>query len=240
MKHYAGLSDWPGKTLKANITSIICAGWKVLGQKKVNCINAWDFKTWRKDVNDDYALCKAISKVIQGADCIVTHNGVRFDWKHLDTRLLIHDLPRLPKVLHVDTCKIAKRHLYFTNNKLQTLGETLVKDKKLKHEGWEMWVKVGQRDSKAMKMMTRYCKKDVVLLEKVFLKLRKYSNQIPNHNNFVDPLGKSCPNCGNHNLIKWGYTISAQVMNARLLCKECGTWVKGAKLNTVSRPNKTL
>jgi len=111
LKVWPQLSQYPGKTLRASITSIICAGWKYHNEKKTHCINAWDFKNWKTNVNDDMEVCKAIREVLEDADAVVTHNGTRFDWKYLQTRLLINGLKPLPKIPHIDTCTIASRNL---------------------------------------------------------------------------------------------------------------------------------
>ena len=100
IKVWTGLGNYPGLTLKASISSIICFGYKVYGKDKpVKCVAAWDFKTrWKKDINDDYMVVKAAYDVLRTADLIVTHNGKRFDQKHLNTRLIKHGFPPLPPI----------------------------------------------------------------------------------------------------------------------------------------------
>lgn len=226
MNAYAGLSDWPGKTFKADLTSIICAGWKVLGEKRVHCINAWDFPEWRKDVNNDKKLCLAISKILNGADAIVTHNGVRFDWKHLATRMEINGLKPLPEIVHVDTCQVLKSKFLLSSNSLQNAAGVFLKDKKLKHEGWGMWVKAWQRDSKAMKEMTKYCKKDVLLLEQLYMRLRPYTikkiSAQANHNILNPTKHPRCPVCGSGNIIRNGIRFNGVTKMQRLQCHDCG------------------
>lgn len=172
MEVFPQLSNYPGLTLKATHNSIICFGYKVSGMKKSKCINAWDFPRWRKNINDDYEVVKAAAKILRTADCIVTHNGKRFDWKFLQTRLLFHGLDPLPEILHIDTCSVAKSNLMSFNNRLNTLAKLLTKMQKQEHEGWGLWVKVMQKNSKAMKEMTVYCKQDVTVLEGIFKKLK--------------------------------------------------------------------
>jgi hypothetical protein len=221
LKVWPGLSYYPGLTLKATITSIICAGWKVFGQKKTHCVNAWDFKEWKKDVNNDYQVVKAISDVLEGADAVVTHNGIRFDMKFLQTRLMKHKLPPLPKIHHIDTCKLAKANLYALNNKLNTVGELLVGERKLDHEGWDLWVKVHNRDPKAMAKMEKYCKQDVDLLEKVFKPLRPFAKNIPNY--MLSSTGNKpvCPTCGSTRLRNKGYVYNKTTTFNRYRCKDC-------------------
>lgn len=224
MKVFPGLSAYPGLTLKASISSIICVGWKELGEKRINCISAWDFKTrWKRSVNDDYSVCKAAYEVLKDADCVVTHNGKRFDWKHLQTRLMINGLPSLPKIPHIDTCAEAKKHLLSFNNRLNTLADFLSDEKKMEHEGWPLWEKVLVRHHPSMMKMEKYCMQDVKVLENIFLKLRPLMNGIPNYNLFCDPLGQSCPNCGSLIMKKDGIRMYRTGQYQRYRCHRCGT-----------------
>jgi DNA polymerase elongation subunit (family B) len=235
LKAYAGISDWPGKSMRGDLNTIICGGWKVFGEKKVHCINAWDFKSWRRDVNDDYEVVKALYKTLKGADAVVTHNGKRFDWKFLTTRLMHHKLPTLPNIKHIDTCALAKRNLFVSANRLDKLGQFLVGDRKLENGGWDLWVRVSQRDPKAMKLMSEYCKQDVVLLEKIFKVLRPFAKDIPNYNLFGIHEKPLCPSCGSTRLQKRGFRITAMNLYQRLQCQDCGKFSSVTSQNNIPR-----
>jgi len=73
IKVWPQLSNYPGLTLKASITSIICAGYKEFDEGKTQVINAWDFSRWKKDVNDDFSVVRALYDVLKEADAVVTH-----------------------------------------------------------------------------------------------------------------------------------------------------------------------
>ena len=221
LKVWPQLSNYPGLTLRATITSIICGGWKVLGEKKTHCINAWDFARWDRDVNDDFSIVCAIYKILYKADAVITHNGKRFDWKFLQTRLIKHGLEPLSKIHHIDTCQVAKQNLFCFNNRLNTIGSVTNSGEKMTHEGWDLWVKVHGKDPMAMLTMSTYCKQDVDLLEAVYLKLRPLISGIPNYNLFTD--SKVCPNCGSRRLQANGFRITKTVKYKRLRCGDCGT-----------------
>jgi len=223
MKVWPQLSNYPGLTLRATITTIICAGWKVLGEKQVHCINAWDYSRWDKNINDDYSIVRAITKILKEADAVVTHNGKRFDWKFLQTRLLYHGLSTLHNIDHIDTCQVAKTHLFAFNNRLGTIGEALVREKKMEHEGWELWVKVSNKDEKAMQKMEAYCKQDVLLLEKIYNKMIPLMSNIPNYNLFSSRVKKNCPSCGGSTLQRNGVRRTKTKIYQRYLCTECGS-----------------
>jgi DNA polymerase elongation subunit (family B) len=235
MKVFAGITDWPGKGMRADINSIICAGWKVFGEDKTHCINAWDFKGWKKNVNDDYEVVKGIYNVLKGADAVVTHNGKRFDWKFLTTRLMHHKLPTLPNIKHIDTCALSKRNLFLTANRLDKVGQFLTGDRKLENGGWDLWVKVLQRDPKAMKLMTDYCKQDVLLLEKVFKALRPFAKDIPNYNIFGRHEKPLCPTCGGTRLQKHGFQVTKTMMYQRYQCQDCASVCRTNVQNNLPR-----
>lgn len=224
LKVWPQLSNYPGLTLRASISTIICAGWKVLGSDDTHCINAWDFPSWVENVNDDLAVCEAIYAVLRDADCVITHNGKRFDWKFLQTRLRFHKLDPLPDLYHVDTCAEAKKHLFVFNNRLNTVARFLTEKEKLEHEGWELWVKVHNRDPESMQKMSDYCKQDVVVLEEVFRSLQPLVKTLPNANLFNPVKLNVCPNCGSSRLRSEGKRYTKTKAYRRYICADCKRW----------------
>jgi predicted RNA-binding Zn-ribbon protein involved in translation (DUF1610 family) len=223
------LSNYYGQTMKATITTIICVGWKKLGDKKTHCVSAWDFPNWEKNINDDKEVCKKIHEILKDADAVVTHNGRRFDWKHLQTRFLVNGLPPLPNIPHIDTCLIARKNLLSFNNRLGYLGKWLAGDTKLENGGWELWVKVSKRIKYAQKLMVKYCKQDVDLLEKVFEKLRPFIKNLPNQNidrdqKLVNEDTFVCPTCGSGDLVRNGWAYTKTTKYQRTFCKSCKSY----------------
>lgn len=224
-KRFPSMSAYPGRTLKASINTIICFGYKELGKKRAKCINAWDFKSrWKKDVNDDYAVCKAAYEVLKEADEVVTHNGKRFDWKFLQSRLAFHGLPLLPKIKHTDTCQLAKSNLFLYDNKLNTVAEHLGCEQKLAHTGWQMWVDVLNRKVKAQNLMAKYCKQDVDVLEQVYLELRPFSGNASSTPKVINDDKRECPTCSSNRLYKHGKRATKTKIYQRYRCEDCGSY----------------
>jgi DNA polymerase elongation subunit (family B)/predicted RNA-binding Zn-ribbon protein involved in translation (DUF1610 family) len=225
-KVFFSMSDYPGLTLKATINSVICAGWKEFGSKTTHCISAWDFpRAWRRDVNDDTHVVKAIYEVLKDADAVVTHNGKRFDWKFLQTRLIKHGLPLLPRIRHIDTCAVSKSNLMPFRNNLKTLS-AIAGSHKMESGGSELWEAVAERSKKAQARMAEYCKQDVRALESVFKMLRPLVTNLPNHNLFnVAQGGKDCcPSCGSTRLQRRGIERTKTKTYGRYQCQDCGSW----------------
>jgi len=235
LKVWPSLSSYPGQTLKASISTIICGGWKAHGEKKVHCINAWDFPEWETNVNDDGPLCRALYDVLKDADCVVTHNGRRFDWKFFQTRLLFHGLSTLPKIHHVDTCAEAKKNLLVFNNRLNTISRFLTNTEKMDHEGWDLWVKVHGRDEKAMATMSKYCKQDVLALEEVFKALKPVIKSLPNQNLFNPFKEKVCPTCGSSRIQSRGKEYTKTKVYRRYACLDCRAWSRTDAADEVPR-----
>ncbi len=231
------LGNWPGLTMKATISTVICFGYKVYGEdKKAKCISAWDYpKRWNKDVNDDYEVVKAAYDILINADAVVTQNGKRFDWKFLQTRLMIHGLPPLPKIQHIDTKVLAKSNLFIFNNSLKELAKNLTDTTKMENEGWDLWVKTWNRDPKAMKIMVKYCKQDVDSMEKVFIRLRPFIKEI-NYNVFRKDGVECCPSCGGFEIMKNGTRVTTTKMVQRWICRECWT----SSITTIRAKPKSL
>lgn len=228
LKVWCQLGNWPGRTMKATVTSLLCVGYKELGSKKTYCINAWDYPEWETDVNDDKKITKAIHEIMSEADGIITHNGKRFDWKYLQTKFLLHGLDPLPNIPHVDTCLVARRNLFSFTNKLDYLGQYFLKDRKLDNGGWDLWVKTSNRVKKYQNLMEKYCKQDVILLEKLFYKLRPFTKGLPNMNvdNGNKNFNKVCPKCGSADLMNYGWRYTATTKYRRLKCKSCGSYAR--------------
>jgi len=97
---------------------IISGSWKYYGKNKVH-----HAVVCPKDCRNDKEVVKQIAEVYDDADIIVTHNGVGFDNKVLNGRLLFHGLPPLdPKKPQVDTLKVARKQFRLFSNKLDYIG----------------------------------------------------------------------------------------------------------------------
>lgn len=240
LKCWPALSQYPGTTLRASVSTIACAGYKVFGDDSVQCINAWDYPEWEVDVNDDRLVCSALYQVLESADCVVTHNGKRFDWKFMQSRLRYHKFPPLPKIHHVDTCSESKQELFLVNNRLQTVSDFFKSSGKMDHEGWPLWVKAHggiprSRDVDAEARMALYCKQDVLALEQVFKELRPLLKGLPNYNLFSPLKEKSCPKCGSTRLKSNGKRYTTTVSYRRYICLDCKAWCRTNLADDVPR-----
>ena len=79
--------------------------------------------------------------------------------------------------------------------------------------------------------MLKYNKRDVTLLEEVYLKLRPWIKAHPNLNNFCDQELPVCSICGSEKLEEvegeYYYTTTGKYKLYR--CKDCGALTRGRK-----------
>lgn len=146
--------------------AIICVCWKWEGEDKTHSLQ------WNK--GDDKDLLQKFAKIIDSADEVVGQNSDRFDIKWLRTRAIFHNIPISPKFNSIDTLKMAKQGFNFNNNRLDYMGKYLGLGGK-NETGYSLWKDIILSNSKeAMFTMIEYCKKDVILLEEVYQKLKPF------------------------------------------------------------------
>jgi DNA polymerase elongation subunit (family B) len=200
--------------------SIICAAWKELGSKKTKAVSI-------QNVGDDYEVVKTLRDVLKDADIIIHHNGDRFDLKKLNTRLIFHNLPPLPKIHTIDTLKEARKVFAFTSNRLDYLAKFLVGEGKI-HTDMTLWLDILKGSKKALKYMVEYNKVDVVRLEQVYEKLKPFMKNHPHVGALAGhDRNCSCRNCGSNHLKKNGLRVTAAgLMRQEWQCQDCGSYMR--------------
>ena len=210
---------------------MISFSYKWLGEKDTHVLALPDYKDYTKDRSNDKKLVTDLWKLFEEADIIVGHNGDKFDIKKTNARFIKHNLPPLPEPKTVDTLKVAKKHFKFTSNKLNDLGEFLGLGQKEKTGGIDLWLDCRANIPKAWKLMKKYNKQDVVLLEAVYLKLSPWFKNHPNvnlHRNLPEQRN-SCPACGSRRIQRRGFELTSTTRYQRLQCQDCGKWSRERK-----------
>ncbi len=218
------IGAWPGRTFKAELQSILSFGFKIEGDKKPTCINAWEFDNWDNDRHEDSALAQIIYDTLYDADEIVTHNGKSFDLKVLNTRLIKYGLPPLPPgIKHVDTRIVLKNKLSLYSNSLDSAAKFFGLDNKIHWANkWDTWVRFAFKEDtrRDRKQMDKYCKMDVEVLQQLYKKTMPLHGPYGVNHALID--GRPvCPKCGENKLIKHSkYKTTAKVYQ-RYICKSC-------------------
>lgn len=195
---------------------IICIAYKWEGSSKVEHLQ-WDAK------QNDKKMLKDFIKVAQKADCIVGHNGKKFDVREINSRIAYHGLAPLPVVALEDTLIQCKAKFRLPSFKLSYLVEYFKVGHKLSTTGGlKLWMRVWKNnDQEALAEMVRYCKNDVKVLAALRERIRPYVKPTRDMRKWSkDPA--SCSTCGSTNTIKYGVRRNtAGVQLQRIQCKEC-------------------
>jgi DNA polymerase elongation subunit (family B)/predicted RNA-binding Zn-ribbon protein involved in translation (DUF1610 family) len=182
-------------------------------------------------------MLTTIHKLLEEADVVIHYNGSRFDIPTLNKEFLEAKMPPPSPFAQVDLLKTARQRFRFPSNKLDYVGKALGLGSKVKHEGFELWIKCMQKDKDAWERMKEYNIQDVVLLERVYERFLPWIKGHPNkavHNE----QGHSCPTCGSEHVQKRGFALSQAGKYQRYQCQECGTWSR--ERTSVKMPSLVL
>lgn len=183
----------------------------------------------------EQAMLQAVWELLDEADCVVAHNGDKFDLRKLNARFVRHNMPPPSPYATVDTLKVARKYFQFNQNGLDPLAEHLGIGRKYKHQGFQLWERcmASVHDHAAWRSMIRYAKRDVLLLEKVHKRLRPWMNT---HPRTPEP-GAHCPACGSTKLVRRGYDYTRTMTYRRYRCSACGKWSRSRIAELDARPD---
>lgn len=188
-----------------------------------------DYKSFTKNKEDDKELVTELWELFNQADILIAHNGDSFDIKKTNTRFLELGLPPPEPYKTIDTKKLAKRSFGFNSNKLDDLGRRLGVGQKLHTGGFDLWLGCMKGDLKSWYLMKKYNRQDVILLEKIYLKLRPWGTHPP-----VTQSPDRCPVCKG-TLHKRGLQLTRKGQYQRYQCTNCAHWTQGPKIHEKSR-----
>lgn len=196
--------------------SILCFAAKWVGQKEKFFYSEWE--------HGRAAMLKAAHDLLTEADAVVTYNGDKFDLPKLMGEFLLEGYKSPPPITSIDVIKNVKK-LGFLMNRLAYIGPLMGVGSKMKNEGFTLWTKVINGDEKAQNRMKKYNIQDVVLLEKLYKKIKPF---IKNHPH----LGTSkheCGACGSNKTQSRGYRRTKYFRIQRIQCQDCGSWSEGSR-----------
>lgn len=201
--------------------SILSASWRWLGSKKVEYIDV----SANEDVRDDSNVLAALWEVLDQADIVIAQNGVRFDVKKINARLVMAGFGPYTPIKVVDTLLAAKAHFGFTSNRLEWMSSHLTNQPKSKHAkfpGFELWLECLAGNPEAWKEMRKYNQQDIIATEEVYLKLRPWIVGHPNVAQYYDDDAMRCPKCGSLGVEDVGFVHTQASTYHRYQCADCG------------------
>ncbi len=194
---------------------ILSFAWKWYGEKQVSVLSQRTTKT-------EESLVTTLRYVMSQADITIAHNGNQFDNRKSAAKFVEYGLKPLPRIPSVDTKLVAKNRFMFNSNSLNDLGKLLKLGEKVPTGGFQLWIDCMAGKKEAWLKMENYNKQDVVLLEKVYDRLRPWMH---NHPNVALLEGKKgCPTCGSTKVVKRGIRANHAGLRQQMLCQSCKGW----------------
>lgn len=193
-------------------------------EKKIMRYSIWDYPRYNKEPSNDIEVVKELHRLVDEADILVAHNGDRFDVKKMNTRFITHGLTPPSPYKTVDTLKVARGKFAFSSNKLDDLGDFLGVGRKVDTgSSAKLWKCTMAGDSKCQKLMDKYVKQDVTLLESVYNKLISWATGVNTHDS---DRPDACRRCGSTDFQSRGLTppTVTGIRYQRYQCKSCGGW----------------
>jgi uncharacterized protein YprB with RNaseH-like and TPR domain len=195
--------------------AIICICYKWEDEKEVYSLN------WSKS-QDDKKMLQEFVKIAEQASEMVGHNGDKFDLAWIRTRCLFHGIEMFPTYTTIDTLKVSRSKFKFNSNKLDYIAKFLGIGNKIKTD-FGLWKDIVLNSSPvAMEKMVKYCKKDVVLLERVFSHLKGHMEPKTHYGVIFGGDRGSCPECGSDDLRIVRRKVTATgLKRIQYQCKTC-------------------
>lgn len=171
-------------------------------------------------------MLKAAHDLLDEADVVIHYYGSNFDIPTLNKEFAKHGMLPPAPYKQIDLYKVVKANFRLPSYKLDYVAEFLGLGNKVRHEGFEMWIKCMHNDPQAWDNMRNYNIVDVELLGKVYPVLRPWVKNHPNVGVYNEQ-NDVCPNCGGHHLERRGFAHTQVGKYQRYQCKDCGTWSRG-------------
>ena len=200
---------------------VLCWSAKWYGKREVFFDSV--YKSYPED------MLRGIHELLDEAEAVVHYNGSRFDIPTLNKEFILHGMVPPAPYKQMDLLKVSRSVFKFPSNRLDYVASALKVGEKSKHEGHTMWIKCMNNDPAAWAQMEKYNKKDVLLLEKVYDKLKPWIKNHANHNLYTEGKKVVCPNCGSSNHQKRGFHYTSSCKYQRHQCNKCHNWFRSGK-----------
>lgn len=211
----------------------LCLAYKWYGEPETHFLAEWQ-------AGEREGFLRRFRDILDDADVITTYNGKRFDIPTLNRELLKSSILPPSPYKQIDLYQIVKSTFRFTSNKLDHVVQELGIGSKIKHEGFELWVKVMQGCPEARERMRDYNLQDVDLMVPLYERLRPWIRNHPNVALYADDKNNDlpiCKSCGSQHLERRGYSYTQVGKFQRYRCSDCGSWSRG-RINLTTKEDR--
>jgi uncharacterized protein YprB with RNaseH-like and TPR domain len=135
--------------------------------------------------SDDLMVVVDTIKAIEGADILVSYNGVKFDRKVLNTRALHHGLPPIRWCKQFDVMVEVKKNFRFPSNSMENVSRYLGLDGKVTTSGNRLWERCfewwnHEECDKALADMLYYGKHDITVTRNLYKRIKGWDKSAVN------------------------------------------------------------
>jgi len=184
---------------------------------------------YRSKQTGKVSMLRAVHKLLDEADVVVTYNGQAFDTRVLNREFLLAKMLPPSPYKQIDLYRVVTDRFDFPINKLDYVLKRLGFKGKVRHPGFQMWIDCAAGDERAWAKMAAYNQRDTTELEQLYTVLRPWVRNHPNTGAF-DGRPDACPTCGEeHKLQRRGFAVTRDVKYPRFQCGGCGSWLRGKK-----------
>lgn len=172
-----GFLDIEATNLDADFGYILTYAIKGLGEKGVRsyAVRSKDIKRNEPDKSDK-DLIKRLVRDMMMYDRLVTHYGNKFDIPFIRTRALYCgvEFPGYREIYQDDTWEIARRKLKLHSNRLENIAIAILGGSQKTRIMPCYWIGAIRGDDKCIDYILDHNIRDVIELEKVWLKVRRF------------------------------------------------------------------
>jgi uncharacterized protein YprB with RNaseH-like and TPR domain len=213
--------DIETSNLDADFGTLLCVGYKWLGEDEVHLISINDYKSFKHDPTNDKHLVRDFLKVYNEADLTVAYNGILFDRPWLIAKVMEHGLEIPPNIPMQDPYWCVKSNLRISRKSLQNVSYFLrLSAEKTPVEG-KIWKRAAVGHEPSLEYIKEHCEADVHVLEEAYLYLRPLMRT---HFRLSDDMGK-CRYCNSSHIQSRGKQITKnKAPQRRVQCQKCGGW----------------
>lgn len=207
-------------------TRVGCWAAKEYGKEKIH---------FASEVNGHEQMVRKLHKLLSDVDSICGYNSVNFDNKMMNAEYVQLGLSPLPPFKQLDLYKVIRKNFRLPSYKLEYVAKILGIGEKIKHAGFDLWVRCMTGERKAWAEMKEYNIRDVELLEALYIKLLPWISSHPSRS--LESETRCCPTCGSEKLQRRGNYKTKTGSYDRLACTSCGSWSRN-RISNVHPDNR--
>ena len=180
------------------------------------------------DPRNDEKVINAAYMLISQCDALVCHN-LAYDWKVLQGRFLKYGLKIVRPFTKICTLKISRANFKLTSHKLEYVAKFLGLIEKLDHgkfPGMSLFIECSKGNREAFAELESYNCRDVIVLEAIYIKLRRYDNSL-RHSVFLQ---ENICSCGSTDMRKIDPVATKTNVFETYQCVDCGRCFRGEGL----------